>query len=90
VTAGRGPTLGLDGEKVWRIETPAIQAVNPIGSGDAFTAALVWRLVLKDNLGEACRWATAAGAANALTTLPGELEAEVVKALAERVSVKSL
>jgi tagatose 6-phosphate kinase len=90
VTAGKAPTLALDGDQLWRIETPTIQAVNPIGSGDAFTAALVWRLVLKDSLGEACRWGTAAGAANALSALPGELEADVVKKLAERVTVTSL
>jgi tagatose 6-phosphate kinase len=62
--------------------------VNPIGSGDAFTAGVVLRLLRGDDLGEACRWGAAAGAANALTPQPGELNrgdatrlAKVVRAL---------
>jgi tagatose 6-phosphate kinase len=61
VTAGRGATLALDGRSFWRIVSPSIKAVNPIGSGDAFTAGLVWRLVRGDDLWEACRWAAAVG-----------------------------
>ena len=51
---------------------PRVRVVNPIGSGDAFTAGLVSRLVRGDDLGEACRWGTAVGAANALTPMAGE------------------
>jgi tagatose 6-phosphate kinase len=90
VTAGKAPTLALDGEHLWRIEAPGIQVVNPIGSGDAFTAALVWRLLEKCSLGEACRWAAAAGAANALGELPGELKRTQVEELAKRVTVVAL
>jgi tagatose 6-phosphate kinase len=74
VTAGKDPALAFDGNRFWRILAPSIDAVNPIGSGDAFTAALVWRLLRGDDLGEACRWAAAAGAANALTIMAGEVE----------------
>lgn len=73
VTAGKDPVLAFDGRGFWRISVPTIRAVNPIGSGDAFTAALVWRLLSGDDLGQACRWANAAGAANALTLMSGEL-----------------
>ncbi|HTQ52073.1 MAG TPA: hexose kinase, partial [Candidatus Acidoferrales bacterium] len=61
VTAGKEPALALDGKVFWRIMPPRIKPVNPIGSGDAFTAGLVSRLVRGDDLGEACRWGTAAG-----------------------------
>lgn len=74
VTAGSEPTLAFDGRHYWRIAPPVVDAKNPIGSGDAFTAGLVWRLLHGDDLGEACRWASAAGAANALTLMPGEVE----------------
>jgi tagatose 6-phosphate kinase len=73
ITSGKDPVLAFDGGGFWRISVPTIRAVNPIGSGDAFTAALVWRLLSGDGLGQACRWAVAAGAANALTLMPGEL-----------------
>jgi len=88
VTAGKGATLAADGERFWRIQPPAIAAVNPIGSGDAFTAALTWRLLRGDDLGEACRWGAAAGAANALTLMPGELELEDVERLAPQVQIE--
>ena len=85
VTAGKDATLALDERGQWRITPPRINPVNPIGSGDAFTAALVWRLARSDDLGEACRWASAAGAANALTLMPGEVEPEQVHRLAGQV-----
>jgi len=88
VTAGKAPTLAYDGRFIWRINNPVIRAVNPIGSGDAFTAGLVWRLLKGDDLGEACRWAAAVGAANALTILAGEIDLGEVEKLAKKVVVE--
>jgi len=90
VTAGREPALAFDGKTCWKIISPRIRAVNPIGSGDAFTAALVWRVIRGEDLGEACRWASASGAANALSAMPGEVNRSDVerlarKALAQRI-----
>jgi fructose-1-phosphate kinase PfkB-like protein len=88
VTAGQGAVLAFDGRDVWRIQPPRVTAVNPIGSGDAFTAALVSRLVRGDDLAEACRWGAAAGAANALTLMPGELNREDVENLVGNVTAE--
>ncbi len=90
VTAGKEPALADDGTHVWRIRAPRIQAVNPIGSGDAFTAALTWRLVQGENLGDACRWAAAAGAANALTLMAGELDRTKVEELATQTQLETI
>jgi tagatose 6-phosphate kinase len=90
VTAGREPALAFDGKIFRRIVSPRIKAVNPIGSGDAFTAGVVWRLLRGDDLGEACRWGAAAGAANALTPLPGELNRKDVNRLAKEVRVRRI
>jgi tagatose 6-phosphate kinase len=90
VTAGKLPALALEGKNVWRIRTPDVSVVNPIGSGDAFTAGLVWRLALEESLGDACRWAAAAGAANTLSAMPGELDRCAVEKLAEEVKVENL
>jgi tagatose 6-phosphate kinase len=90
VTAGGEPALAFDGEQFWRIHAPKITAVNPIGSGDAFTAGLVWRLLCGDDLGEACRWASAAGAANALTIMAGEVRLKEVKRLAVEVKIEEI
>jgi tagatose 6-phosphate kinase len=90
VTAGREPALAFDGKIFRRIITPRIKVMNPIGSGDAFTAGVVWRLLRGDDLGEACRWGAAAGAANALTALPGELNRKDVNRLAKEVRVRKI
>jgi tagatose 6-phosphate kinase len=85
VTAGRGATLACDGHACWRINSPRIEVVNPIGSGDAFTAGLTWRLLGGSDLGEACRWGAAAGAANALALMAGEVDPLEVDRLAKEV-----
>ena len=90
VTAGKEPTLAFDGQRFWRITPPRLKAVNPIGSGDAFTAGLVWRLLRGDDLGEACRWASAAGAANALTLMAGEVHRPEVERLAGEVILEAV
>jgi 1-phosphofructokinase family hexose kinase len=48
---------------------PRIDALCPIGSGDALTAAYVWATQSKSNQVDALRWAVAAGTASA--RLPG-------------------
>ena len=87
VTAGPGSALAFDGHSFWRIQPPVVSAVNPIGSGDAFTAGLVWRLVRGDDLGQACRWAAAAGAANALNLMAGEVKRKDVERLVGSANV---
>src|SRR5262249_17888553 len=37
VTSGKAPALAFDGQTFWKISSPTIKAINPIGSGDAFT-----------------------------------------------------
>jgi len=90
VTAGKEPTLAFDGQTFWRIVAPRIKAMNPIGSGDAFTAGLVSHLLRGDDLGEACRWGSAAGAANALTLMPGELSRDDMEQLALKVKIQKI
>jgi tagatose 6-phosphate kinase len=90
VTAGSGPVLAFDGKTIWRIVPPRVKVANPIGSGDAFAAGVVWRLLRGDDFGEACRWGAAAGTANALTLMPGELDRKDVERLAKKVMVKNI
>lgn len=90
VTAGKDPVLASDGKAVWRVRTPDIRAVNPIGSGDALTAGVVWRLVQGEALGEACLWGAAAGAANALTAMPGEVNLADIERLRSETTLERL
>ncbi len=90
VTAGKEATLAYDGKTFWRIRPPAVKALNPIGSGDSFTAVLTLRMLSGDDLGECCRWGSAAGAANVLSWMAGELRKEDVEDLAANVSVEKI
>jgi tagatose 6-phosphate kinase len=90
ITSGKQPALAFDGRTFWKISSPRVLAVNPIGSGDAFTAGLTWRLLRGDDFGEACRWAAAAGAANALALMAGEVNRKDLERLAGKVEVRKL
>jgi fructose-1-phosphate kinase PfkB-like protein len=54
---------------MWEATPPRVDAISPIGSGDALAAALIWSLVNGDEFQEAVRWGVAAGSASA--KLPG-------------------
>jgi 1-phosphofructokinase family hexose kinase len=90
VTAGKQAALAFDGLKCWRIFPPQVAPLNPIGSGDTFTAALVWSLLRGDEFRQAIRWAAAAGAANALTILAGEIEKGAVEKLFQAVRIEDI
>ncbi len=65
----RGAVAATASEGVLEITPPAVDALCPIGAGDAMSAAIVWSLERGDSLGDALRWGVAAGTASAL--LPG-------------------
>ena len=90
ITAGAEPALAFDGSEFWQATAPQVAARNPVGSGDSFTAAFTWRLTLSDSFPEALRWAVAAGAANAMTDMAGEVDPEEVKRLAQAVKVEKV
>ncbi|HWB85577.1 MAG TPA: 1-phosphofructokinase family hexose kinase [Bryobacteraceae bacterium] len=48
---------------------PRVDAVSPIGAGDALTAAYTWAMTRQDDAADALRWGVAAGTASA--RLPG-------------------
>ncbi len=88
VTAGAEAAFALERGKVWRIASPQVAVCNPIGSGDAFTAGMVWALLQGADLGDACRWGAAAGAANVLTPLAGEIDRHEVQQLLPEVKIE--
>jgi tagatose 6-phosphate kinase len=75
-----------DGE-VWLAIPPALQAVNTVGSGDAFVAG--WSVANSRgmSLPDALRLATAAGAANAMTSGTGCINPEDVAQLLQQVKL---
>jgi 1-phosphofructokinase family hexose kinase len=90
VTRGKADTLISDGKNFWRIDTPSVKVISPIGSGDAFAAGLTAGLVREQNVPEACRLAVACGAANAMTPHSGHLNVVDVQPILDRVKLETL
>ncbi|MEB3196068.1 MAG: 1-phosphofructokinase family hexose kinase [Candidatus Sericytochromatia bacterium] len=92
----RGPrlvalTMGAAGaafathDEAWWLPAPAVEVVNPIGSGDACLAALLSRLQRGEALAEAARWGVAAGSANAMVSGAAACYLSDVEALLPRI-----
>ncbi|ATL31296.1 ribokinase [Streptomyces formicae] len=65
ITLGAEGALTADGrtDSVVRVPSPKVDAVDTTGAGDAFTAALGWRLGLGEELATAAAYAVRVGAA---------------------------
>lgn len=84
----RGAVFASD-RQLLEVLPPPVEAVCPIGAGDALAAALVWALDQGYEPQEAVRWAVAAGTASA--RLPGIRFAslEDTREIYERVDVRA-
>jgi tagatose 6-phosphate kinase len=93
VSMGRDGSLlgGRESPTRWRIVPPAIDALNPIGSGDSLTAGTLYALVEQGkSVPEAVAYGTACGAANALSLTSGVLLPADVSRLLPQVKVVTL
>ncbi|MEW2496902.1 ribokinase [Streptomyces nodosus] len=72
VTLGAEGALVATGETMVRVPSVKVDAVDTTGAGDAFTAALAWRLGTGSSLPEAAAFAARVGAA--AVTRPGAQE----------------
>ncbi|GIP23452.1 1-phosphofructokinase family hexose kinase [Paenibacillus sp. J22TS3] len=71
VTMGAQGALAAAGGRLYRIRIPRVEAVNPVGSGDAFVAGYAYGYVRDWPEEECLRSAAAAGSANALNPEAG-------------------
>jgi 1-phosphofructokinase family hexose kinase len=69
LSLGSRGAVGAFADGVVEAVPPRVDAVCPIGAGDALSAAYVWAMGRKANAAEALRWGVAAGTASA--RLPG-------------------
>ena len=86
----RGALGAAAGGKLWEATPPRLDALCPIGAGDALAAAFVWSMTRKNDFPEALRWGVAAGTASA--RLPGVSFASLAQTreIYARIEVKAV
>jgi 1-phosphofructokinase family hexose kinase len=69
LSLGSRGAVATDGNGTMEAVPPRVDALSPIGAGDALAAAFVWARVNQNNFADSVRWGVAAGTATA--QLPG-------------------
>jgi tagatose 6-phosphate kinase len=87
MTLGEEGALFAAGERRWLARPPLVQVVNPMGSGDAMTAAVLIALLRGWSPEECFRYGMAAAVANLTTFVPCQVTAQEVEAMLERIEL---
>jgi 1-phosphofructokinase family hexose kinase len=69
LSLGSRGVVAVNGHQLLEAIPPRIDAVSPLGAGDALAAAFVWASIKKKDFADCVRWGVAAGTASA--RLPG-------------------
>ncbi len=85
ITRGSRTAFYVDTSQSVEICPPRIDAINPVGSGDAVTAGLAVELSCGRTMDEALATGMACGAANALNLISGRLKLDDVERLKREV-----
>ena len=89
ITDGGNPTLvSIKGQGHWQVKPPAIQQVNPVGCGDCYLAGLAHGWAREWMVEHRLRFASAAGAANALRQDVAMISPREIESLVDSVCVK--
>lgn len=87
ITRGDAPTtVMIEGQPVFDVIPPPVTQINPIGCGDCYLAGLAHGLLNGWSLEDRCRFASAAGAANARRQDVAAIQETEVWALIEGVT----
>ncbi len=90
LSLGSRGAIGRSGKELVEVIPPRIEALCPIGAGDALAAAFTWAMDKNKEFVDAVRWGVAAGTASA--KLPGVTYASLdqTKQLYSHVDVRSI
>jgi 1-phosphofructokinase family hexose kinase len=90
LSLGSRGAVGAGAQGAFEALPPHIDALCPIGAGDAMAAAFTWSMQKKKSFGESLRWGVAAGTAKA--KLPGMTfpTAEQTRAVYKQVELRAL
>jgi len=90
ISLGRDGAVAVKGEQAWHVTAPRVEALYPVGSGDAMMAGLVVALDRGAPLPEAVRYGVAVGTANTLVPGSGRCDLDALPELISRTAVRSL
>ena len=90
VTRGARSAFFVDERQTLELFPPQIEAINPVGSGDAVTAGIAVALSEGKTVSEALIDGMACGAANALNIISGMLKYEDVRCLCLEVRIETV
>ncbi len=90
ITLGQEGALFAAEGKRWLSRPPQVQVVNPMGSGDAMTAALIIALLRGWPPEQSFRYGMAAAVANVTSFVPCALSEQEIEATLEHISVVPL
>lgn len=90
ITRGCRSAFYVDAFQTLEIFPPKIDAINPVGSGDAVTAGIALELARGRNASEAISFGMACGAANALNLISGLLKLDDVDRLLSQVVIEKI
>lgn len=90
VSLGKAGAIAKYHGRFYRVTIPTIQAVNPVGSGDATIAGLAYGISQAMEPEELLRMGMAAGMANAQERTTGQVDPVNVKAHFEKITVKKI
>ncbi|MGQ9502021.1 MAG: 1-phosphofructokinase family hexose kinase [Anaerolineae bacterium] len=90
ITLGEEGALFAAEGKRWMARPPRVQVINPMGSGDAMTAALISALLYGWSPEECFRYGMAAAVANVTSFVPCALSEQEITAMLERIALTPL
>jgi 1-phosphofructokinase family hexose kinase len=90
ITHGQHGAIASDAVEQWHAAPPALQAVSPVGSGDAVLAGALAARTRGAGLAEALRLGVACGAANVVRPGPGVIDRDDVARLTGEVVLRRL
>ncbi|TFE30629.1 1-phosphofructokinase family hexose kinase [Cohnella luojiensis] len=85
---GEGAVAGVEG-KLYRVQTPKLKVVNTVGCGDAFVAGYAYGFARNWPAVECLQYAAAAGCANALSSVAGDVRLADHQTLLREVRVEA-
>lgn len=90
ISDGPRPTVIATPEARWKIKSPPIDVVSPIGSGDALAGGLAVGLERGWSVPQAVRLGVACAASNAMQIRPGEINPSDVDQILPRLHICSI